>query len=242
MAWTDLGSELNFLQQSFDEFECGRYWTENREIKSTFAERGIKEIKAGLHKVMFEFNTLRWVDFLSSVTEAYNLRPSSALFNYSPTQAREPHNFEIIKRLQKERLKIYENKFKNRKPKFQVGDFVKLIIKKDPFSRGFTQNFTSHSYPITKVFPTFPPTFEIQGFDQHFYEQQMSISPPTKSVYYVAEIDATPQIVLRSGKIKSGEKRYLIKDRTDPDFTSWKSFEELEKFKKKNLVIENGGK
>ena len=218
-----------------------RYWTHNLEIKSTFAERAIKEIKNLLHKSMFEHNNLRWIDYLGPVTKAYNLRPSTALFNFSPTEARLPQNYEIIKKLQYQRMRRYENQFKFKKNKFQVGDFVKLIKKKDAFSRGFTPNFSAHSYPITKIFSTNPRTYQIKGFEKKFYEPQLVKSPPTQSKYYVAEIDTTPQIVLRSGKVKNGEKRYLIKDKTNPDFKSWKSTDEFHEFKQKNFVIQDGG-
>lgn len=186
---------------------------------------------------MFERNSPRWIDLLGQVTQAYNLRPSTALFNYSPTQAREPHNFQIVQKLQHERKKNYENKFK--KHKFQLGDYVKIVIPKDPFSRGFTKNFSSQSYPITKIFSTKPPTYQVQNFDQKYYEPQLSRSTPNEPVYYVAKIDSTPS-VLRSGKIKSDEKRYLVKDKTNPDYSSWKTFEEFKNFRKNNSVINDG--
>ena len=239
VCWTDQGGELDFLQQSFDEWEITRYWTKNREIKSTFAERAIKTIKNSMHRAMFHNNSLRWVDYLNPVTEAYNERPTPTLFNYSPNQARLPKNFEIIRRLQFQQMKNYEKRFQNQKIQFKVGDYVKVIKKKDQFQRGFQPTFTNHSYPIEKIFKTYPVTLKVQNFDKHFYQPQVVKSSPTKSIYFIAQIDETPQL-LRSGKVKSVEKRYLIKDKSNPDFHSWKTKEELENLKKNHNVIQDG--
>ena len=238
VVWTDEGGELNFLQQGFDEFETIRYWTKNREIKSTFAERGIKTIKNAMHRAMFQNNSLRWVDYLNPVTEAYNERPTPALFNYSPNQARLLQNFKIVRRLQFQKMRNYEKKFENQKIKFKIGDYVKVLRKKDHFSRGFKPTFTNHSYPIEKIFRTHPATFKVRGFDQHFYQPQLVKSAPTRSLYFIAQIDQTPQL-LRSGKVKSVEKRFLIKDKSNPEYHSWKTLDEFQKFKENHDVIDD---
>ena len=230
-VFSDKGSELHFLNKSFEEFEITRYSTNNPEIKASPVERSILEVKKSLFKAMFYQSTLRWVDLLSSVTYSLNHRRSKALFNYTPAECRLPENFSTLKKLFLEKKKKYESQFYNKKPEFSVNDIVKIRKEKNTFTRGYTEKFSPHTYKISSVFRTYPPTFGILGFKKHFYSNELVHASPKRPLLYVDKIENDP-MTLRSGTQKSeNSKRFLIKDRNDISFSKWMNVEELNQLK-----------
>ena len=63
------------------------------------------------------------------------------------------------------------------KPKYAVGDKVRITVKKNLFEKGFTQNWTDKIYTITKVLATLPPTYKIRDdkeeIEGSFYQQEL---------------------------------------------------------------------
>ena len=63
------------------------------------------------------------------------------------------------------------------KPKYAVGDKVRITVKKKKFQKGFTQNWTDKIYTITKVLTTLPPTYKIRDdkeeIEGSFYQQEL---------------------------------------------------------------------
>lgn len=222
-VFSDRGSELHFLDKSFEEFEITRYSTNNPEIKSSPVERQILELKKSLFKAMFHRSSLRWVDLLESVTYSLNHRRSKALFDYSPAECRLPENFNTLKNLFLKRKRNYESQFYDKKPEFSVNDTVKIRKKNDTFSRGFTEKFSPHTYEISSVLKTYPPTYRILPFKKHFYANELVRASPRKPSLYVAREEDLP-MTLRSGKKKlekNNAKRFLIKDHHDPSYSEW---------------------
>ena len=98
--------------------------------------------------------------------------------------------------------------FYDKKPEFSENDTVK-IRKKDTFSRGFTEKFSPHTYKISSVLKTYPPTYRIK---KHFYANEL--------VRQVRE-NRRKNITLRSGqkKLENNAKRFLIKVHHDPSYS-----------------------
>ena len=66
---------------------------------------------------------------------------------------------------------------RDKQPKYEVGDKVRISIKKDIFEKGFTINWSDKIYTITEVLNTLPPTYKIKDDREEikgtFYEQEL---------------------------------------------------------------------
>jgi len=67
----------------------------------------------------------------------------------------------IWKRLQKKRTRVI-------KPKYSVGQHVRIIKKKAKFAKSATQNFTTEIFRIVKVIPRTPrPVYELEDLNKN---------------------------------------------------------------------------
>ena len=105
-----------------------------------------------------------------------------------------------------------------KKPKFSIGDWVRISKKKKTFEKGFTTNWSEELFIITEVKNTKPPTYEIEDLNGKaiqgtFYEQELQKSK--QSSYRIEK-------VLKRRKTKSGQKEVYVKWRGyDSSFNSW---------------------
>ena len=49
---------------------------------------------------------------------------------------------------------------KTKKPKFQIGDFVRITIKRQEFREGYLPNFTKEIFKISDIIDTNPVTYK----------------------------------------------------------------------------------
>ena len=187
---------------------------------------------------MYSKNTLRWIDLLPFVTESYNTRRKPSLGNLSPKLAKLPKNTEFLKNFLSKRKRSYESKFHNQKIKFNINDLVKIVKPKTPFSRGYTQNFGDQTYRIEKIHNSWPVTYSLDGLKPTFYTQQLiKVPEQTQSTLYIAKTKKIPDSFLRTGKVLSFKNLTLIKDKNNPNYSEWKTDDEIQKMKKRNLLL-----
>ena len=186
---------------------------------------------------MYAKNTLRWIDLLPFVTESYNTRRRPGLGNLSPKLAQLPKNIEFLKNFLLKRKKNYESQFSNQKIKFELNDLVKIVKPRTPFSRGYTQKYGDQTYRIEKIHTTWPVTFSLYGLKPTFYtEQLIKVPEQTPKTLYIAETKKIPDSFLRTGKIISYKTMTLIKDKNNPNYSEWKTDDEIRKMKKNDLL------
>ena len=69
-------------------------------------------------------------------------------------------------------------KLKSQKPTFQIGDFVRITIKRKDFRKGYLTNFTKELFKISDVLDTNPVTYKIKTLDDEeiigsFYKPEL---------------------------------------------------------------------
>ena len=80
---------------------------------------------------------------------------------------------------------MHAKSVKASKPKFKMGDFVRISKYKGKFKRGYKANYTNEVFVISNILKTVPPTYtvaEIRNADNiigTFYEQELSLFKPT---------------------------------------------------------------
>ena len=173
--WTDAGWEFynTEVKTLLKKHDITLYSTENEE-KCSVVERWNRTIKTKLWKYFTANHTHKYIDVLDALIEKYNNTVNRAI-GMTPTEARKPSNHGAVFRhlYFKKMAKLGE-----KKPKFQVGDKVRLGVKKDLFEKSYVINWSDRIYTIKRVFATRPITYKVEddkGVEHKgkFYEQDL---------------------------------------------------------------------
>src|SRR6218665_544760 len=105
------------------------------------------------------------------------------------------------------------------KPRFSVGDKVRITKKKTTFEKGFTANFTEEVFTVTKILYTDPPTYKISDYN----------GEEIQGTFYEPELQKTTQEIYRIEKIirKRGKKSFVKWLGYPESFNSWVDNETL---------------
>ena len=183
-------------------------------------ERWHRTFKQILAKFLSENETRRYVDRLSTLMESYNQR-YHRIIGMTPEQAEQEENFyEVGENLQK----FYDKAIKKkRKPKFKVGQNVRVQMKQDfKFKRSYHQVFGDEVYKIksiaSKRLPI--PMYKLTNFDgtvtmrDSYYENMLQPVKFENDVYRIQKVLKT--------KIRNGRKQHLVRwIGFGPEHDSW---------------------
>ena len=129
------------------------------------------------------------------------------MIGMSPAKAELPGWAYCIRRKQE----LHYSKIKRKKPKYKIGQTVRIGLMKGKFDRGFTPQFKEEIFKIKSISTRLPkPTYELETLEQdetlegNFYE--IELMPVDEPELFVIEK------VLRSKKDEeTGEKMVLVK-------------------------------
>ena len=232
--WTDEGQEFLSLKEFYEEMEIERYSTRSP-IKSAYAERMNRTLEELLYKKMMALNTRRWIDLLDEVVDIHNNRISSVLHGFTPNQAHEKQNEEYLRAKFLADYEKYKKRFEKQKPKFAVGDTVRVIRKTKVFNRGYEPAFGREIFTVREVKKTFPITYKLEGKQRAYYSQELVAAErpevETEKQFFIEKTRVVNTRKLRSGVTSGGQKQYLLKARNDPNQSSWINHFEFEKLK-----------
>ena len=171
--WSDRGSE--FYNKNFQAWLKSNNKTiySTYDSKSVVVESFIRTLKNRLAKVFTRTSSRNWVDILQKVLDKYNNHVHSTI-EMTPTEASDPEN-EVQVYI---KLTHNPNPKKKHKPKFEVGDNVRISRIKDTFEKGHEHNFSYEVFKVEKVLDTEPITYKLidwhsDAIDGSFYEAEM---------------------------------------------------------------------
>ena len=136
-------------------------------------ERWNRTIKTQLWKYFSANGTYKYTDILQPLIAKYNSTKHRSI-GVTPTDARKPANYQqVFQNLYSEKVGSTD-----KKPKYKVGDKVRITVKKNTFEKGFTINWTDKKYIISQVKNTLPPTYVIKDdrgeeVEGTFYEPEL---------------------------------------------------------------------
>ncbi len=168
--WTDKGKEFdNKLFRTFlGEKKVHLYWTENEE-KSCVVERWNRTIKSWMWKYFTKHRTGIYIHILPELIERYNNTYHRSI-KTTPTDARKPSNrqqvFDALYKTPRRKRRCGEEK-----PKFQIGDQIRLRRAIRPTGRKKYSKLSKYSPP----YPT-PTSWKTLA-------QSRSTAPSTKPNY-----------------------------------------------------------
>jgi hypothetical protein len=202
--WVDEGSE--FFNSTFTK------WCINNNVQryATFVlwhnpiiERFNRTLTTRLWRQFTFLNTRRWLAMLDKVVRSYN-KSFHRSIGMTPVEASDVKN----------RLKVHKKLYPEQepqlsKPKFAVGDIVRISRLKDKFEKGYHPNWSEELLKVVKINDTSPRTYQIEALDGEpvvgsFYEQEMQKSKQLQNNLYRVEK------ILQRKKVQ-GKKMVLVK-------------------------------
>ena len=174
--WTDQGSE--FINNNFKKFLEARnitlYHVYN-EGKACVIERFNRTLGEMIQKHMTSTNSDKYIDVLQKLIDDYNHKYHSSI-KMSPIEASKPEN----------KSKVLENLYGNTipsldKPKFKVGDRVRIAVLKGKFAKGYKPNWSEEIFVIDKIKATKPITYAVKDLSGEpilgsFYNQELQLT------------------------------------------------------------------
>ncbi|XP_065223788.1 uncharacterized protein LOC135847968 [Planococcus citri] len=222
---TDKGSEFiaEDVQTFFKKNNINHFTTQNPDVKAAVVERFNRTLKTRMWRYLHYTNAYRYIDVLNDLVDAYNSSYHRTI-HMAPSNVN-PGNI----------LTVYHNTYGNlsltnralyKKPKFKVGDYVRLVKGKGTFEKGYETNFTEEVFKVKKVIGHPLPTYEIEDLssehvDGKFYEVEL------QKVVFNPDAEFKIDKILRT-KGKGTSKQVFVKWRGYPDsFNSWINAKDL---------------
>ena len=166
--WTDKGTEFAGPFKEFCKKNDITMYSTKSETKAAYAERAIRSLKNIIYRFM-EDSGDKYIHKLSQFVSTMNSRENRTT-TLIPKNVKN-NNFLRI---------LYNRPIRNKKkPKFSVGDFVRISLKDIPFRKGYKSQFTNEIFKIIKGLSSNPPMYNIKGQNGDvilgkFYEQELT--------------------------------------------------------------------
>ena len=149
--------------------------------KAVFIERLNQTIQKLLHSHLLEVGSKNFMSVLSDVVHTYNTRPHRMLGNKSPQWAENNPTSSYLASINKKYLDSFLKYQK--KPKFKVGDRVRIKKQKNLFDKNYDANFSDEYYTVIDIIKYFPVNmYSLESLDRngedkkligYFYEYQI---------------------------------------------------------------------
>lgn len=203
---TDKGTE--FYNRQFREVlkkhDIKLYSTES-DKKAAIAERCIKEIKKLIYRYLSLHQTNRYIDHFQAIMDTYNKTEHGAI-GMAPSQVNDSNLSIVLTRLYGH---LWEKDKDHIKPKFNIGDRVRISVSGKMFAKGYKGFWSTEIFTINRVKRWHPKTmYSLKDGDGEivkglFYEEEL------QKVKVGSERFATIKKILQKKTIK-GKKWYLV--------------------------------
>lgn len=218
---SDKGTEFmsKDVQYFFKSNNVNYYTTNNPDIKASIVERFQRTLKMKMWRYFTHNNTYRYIDILQDLIHSYNhsvhrsikMRPCDVNFN----------NIMTVWRNLYEEKGNKEKTGKNSKPKFSVGDYVRITKYKHIFQKGYETNWSDEIFVITTIIERLPwRVYTLQDLQNEsiigtFYEKEL------QKVIYDTTTKHKIDKIIRT-RYSGHRKELLVKWKGYPDkFNSW---------------------
>jgi len=194
--------------------------TDNEETKCACIERWIRTLRERLARYFTHFGRQRYVDIIQDVVEAYNNSKHSGI-GMAPNEVNTTNTKQVWAYLYSGRGRYPQlNLGAKSKPRFKIGDTVKISKHKHQFKKGHENNWTHEVFKVTKIINRQPVVYKLKD----------SAGEDITGVWYEHELqkvtidDATEFRIeeILEVKGKGASKRMLVKWLGWPEkFNGW---------------------
>ena len=219
MIQSDEGSEFTNkqVQKFFNDNNIKWYHTYNRNIKCSICERFNRTILNKIYKNFTLNNNTIWIKDLNKLVKEYN-NSYHRTIKMKPIDASKKSNENVVR-------KNYNFKIIDKKPKFSIGDKVRISLLKNTFEKGYTSNWSEQIYVI----------YDIKSSNVHYYYLKDLNGNKIDGSFYQEELLKTNMkendLYIIEKIIKKVGNKYLVKwRRYDDTFNSYVNENDIVKY------------
>ena len=168
---TDDGKEFfnKQFQQLMQKYNINHYSTYSI-LKASIVERFNRTLKGLMWKEFSLNGTYRWIHIYKKLTKKYN-NTKHRTIKMTPKAVNATNERILLQ-------KVYNNIKVFPKPKFTVGENVRISKYKHIFEKGYTPNWTTEIFKIKKIQVTNPVTYILEDYEGNpikggFYEYEL---------------------------------------------------------------------
>lgn len=161
---TDLGTEFynDVFKQLMRKYKINHYSTYSVK-KASIVERVIRTLKSHLYKLFSLIGQYHWLGKnLDSVVDYYNNDTVHRITKFKPIDVSKLNEDLVRSNI----IKTQKQKT-NQRSNFRIGDYVRISKYKGEFYKGYTPNWSTEIFRITKVNDTNPKTYQIEDRHNH---------------------------------------------------------------------------
>ena len=164
------------------------FTTRNTDTKASIVERFQRTLKARMWRYFTRNKTRRYVDILPDLVYNYNHSFHRSI-QRTPAEVNSSNVLPVWKTLYGPKIPP-----KAKKPKFEVGDLVRISKAKKTFEKGYLPNWTTELFTVSKIIPDrYPYVYKIQDYNKEelegtFYEKELQKVVKKDDVYEVQEV------------------------------------------------------
>jgi transposase InsO family protein len=171
-----------------------KHYSVYSEQKAAIVERFNRSLKTRMFRYFTSRGSHRWVDVLQDLIDGYNNSKHRST-SFAPNDVTSAVENVVRKKLYPKIKKEKEHS----KPKFKVGDTVRITRKKGIFEKGFDMNWSWEVFKISQVKVTYPVTYgltdykgkEIKG---SFYKNELQLVDKSDNIWPIEKIVKTRKI------------------------------------------------
>ena len=217
MLQTDKGTEFlnNACQSMLARNNIHFYTSENDDIKAAVVERFNRTLKERIYRYFTRSNTRRYLDVIDDIVHSYNNTYHRSI-GMAPSQVDADNEDDVRKRL-------YPPKPKKFVWKLNVGDTVRISVRRRVFRKAYVGNWSEELFTVSARHATQPVTYAVidtteEPIKGRFYEQELQkLTKPTDDHYYAIE-----KILKTRRRNTDGRREYYVRWRGYPkSFDSW---------------------
>jgi len=130
------------------------YTSENEDIKAAVAERFNRTLKTKMYRYFTAKNTRHYVDVLPDLLHSYNHTYHRSI-GMAPVEVDDTNEHLVRARLYPLKPKLY-------KWKYDVGDKVRITMRRQPFKKGYLGRWSKEIFEIDARLPTVPVTYRLK--------------------------------------------------------------------------------
>ncbi|EFA12198.1 Putative uncharacterized transposon-derived protein F54H12.3-like Protein [Tribolium castaneum] len=154
---TDLGKEFynKHFQQLMNKYKINHYSSYSN-LKSSVVERVNRTIKGMMYKEFSVQGHYNWINILPGIIKKYN-NTRHRTTGLKPISINKKNERKVLDQVYShlKTMDIY-------KPKFKVGDFVRISKHRHLFKKGYTPNWSNEVFTVSKIQNTNPRTYLLQ--------------------------------------------------------------------------------
>lgn len=174
------------FQKLMSEFGINHY-SSFSVMKAATVERFNRTLKTWLWPEFHLRGSRKWYDILSRIMDRYNSKIHRTI-GVAPNRVTKSVERDLIRR----KVFLINDTAASSKPKFRIGDVVRISRQKGFFEKGYTPNWTTELFTVNTIKSTNPITYTLQDYRKQdiqgsFYEQEL-LKTKYKDTYLVERV------------------------------------------------------